>query len=170
VPLSASAAASAAVIGFAMVILLAIIANFVITYVATASRLLDLSKYYRRPTLLITQARTVGGNTVILNITNQGPESVIIDASTTLLLDYRSEGGPGRVVEVLSYGTSWYVDALVIGGSSYPVTPGAVIEVKPGATASAVATVSSNIAPGSTVVLVLVDRWGSRVEYVFTST
>jgi hypothetical protein len=168
--MSTSVVASAAVMGLAMVILLAVLTNFVVTYVATAGRLLELSRYYRRPTLLIGGARVVGGGRVVFNVTNQGPESVIVDSSTTLLLDYQAGDGSGRVTELLSYGTSWYVEALVVGGSTYPVTPGAAVEVKPGATARVVATVGGGIAPGSTVILVLVDRWGSRAEYVFAAT
>lgn len=170
VPLSASVVATVAAIAIAMVVVLATLANFVVTYVTTASRVLELTREYRRSSPLVTGASVRDGVEVVFNVTSLGPEPVTIDAAVTLLVDYRPVGSSWRTVEVLTYGVSWYVDTLTIGSVTYPVTPGAVVEVKPGATARAVATLSRGVAPGSVVVLVVVDRWGARAEYVLTYT
>lgn len=168
--MSTAAVATVATIAIAMIVVLATVANFVVTYVTTVSKILELSREYRRSLPIITGASIEGGQRVLFNVTSLGPEPVVIDSTATLLVDYQPVEGSERVVEVLSYGVSWYVNGLSIGSIVYPVAPGAIIEVKPGATARAVAVVSRGIAPSSVVVLVLVDRWGARAEYVITYT
>lgn len=154
----------------AMFLLLALLVNFVYSYSTAVSKLVSLARssgLYRRSALEVSGARVVNEVEVVFNLTNRGPEPTTLDLTSTLLVDYSAEG-LGHVVEVLNYGTSWYVREVVIGTNTYSIATGFPVELKPGATAMIRASLSSNIVPGSTVTIVFTDRWGSRVEYTFT--
>lgn len=142
------------------------VANTVVTHMTLVSRALNTLREentYLKQSLAITSASYLN-NCIVFNLSNFGSTSVILDESLTLLLEYSSSSG--KVIEVLEYGKSWFLEGVYIGSRLYPVRN--TLELRPGATASIKACSTQMPIPGEPILIVITTLRGVRAEYVFT--
>lgn len=142
------------------------VANTVITNMAFISKALNTLREentYLKQALIITSANYLN-NCIFFNLSNLGSTAVLLDESSTLLLEYSSSSG--KVIEVLEYGRSWSLEGIYIGGRLYSIRD--ALELRPGVTASIKACPTQVPIPGDPILIVITTSRGVRAEYVFT--
>lgn len=142
------------------------VANTVITNIAFVSKALNTLREentYLKQVLTIMSANYLD-NCVFFNLSNLGSTAVLLDESSTLLLEY--SGSSGKVIEVLEYGKSWFIEGVYIGGKLYSTRD--ALELRPGAIASAKACPTQVPTPREPILIVITTSRGVRAEYVFT--
>lgn len=101
-------------------------------------------------------------NTLYINVTNTGSESVILGPRYDLLIDYYDTNSTRRI-ELYRYG-EWQVVEVFVRNSTL-TTGGAAVELYPGCTAQISVNPSKPILPGSIVIVVLVSPTGEVARY-----
>lgn len=149
----------------ASIALLAVFGSLLVQYATSLVRARELLRREieaSRGVLVIEGVHTEGG-CLIINLTNRGSSSVIVDERATVLLDYYTPAGH-RLVEPLEAGTSWFVGR----SPSEADTSNAVVELRPGGSAIVRACPSHQFDTSRPIVVVVVSRLGVRAEYVYS--
>ncbi|MEM0454095.1 MAG: hypothetical protein QXO98_05520 [Sulfolobales archaeon] len=152
-----------------MFTLLIYVGNTVVSYITTINRFFNPIKgEYRTLTqVLIVQSANYSNGYIFLNLSNSGSSSIIIDNSSTLILEYVSNYTNRRVIEFSKFGESWFIEGYFIA-NNYFTHNDVFIDLRPGTTTLLKVVPSDTPSPNNPILIVFTTHKGVRAEYVFT--
>ena len=153
-----------------MFIVLLMVAQKIFIYANMVSHYLKQQssrENYEQTSIVIDNASQVNSTCINFTLENHGPNPVILDSSSNVIVDYYENTSLKHVVEELEFNKTWYTSLLIVDQKNYTIPRGYVLELKPGQKAVIEACVSNTISPQKSVVIVFSTREGVRAEYVF---
>ncbi len=157
------------IVGF-MFIALLVVAQKIFAYTNMLSQYLSQqssTNNYRSTNLVIESSSMINATCFNFTLANRGPQPVLLDRSSNVIVDYYENASLNHVVEELEFNKTWYTVSLLVGSKNYTIPRGYVLELKPGQRAVIEACVSKPISPQKSVIVIFNTRYGVRAEYVF---
>lgn len=151
-----------------MLIVLFYVAITLVNYASSINKALSLrvEELNSLRTSLIVRSASYSDGRIVVNVGNVGSTSVLIDSTTTVLIEYVASSTSERVVEILKWGKEWLVTGYLVGSNYFPSANG-FVDLKPGATAVIELIPSQSPSPNMPISIVFTTSRGVRVEYVF---
>jgi len=157
------------IVGF-MFIALLIVALKIFNYTSIVTQYLREQSYtsgYSRTSLVVEKAFLINATCINFTLDNKGPQSILLDESSNIIIDYYENNSLTHLVEDLEFNKSWYPILLIVGSKNYTIPRGYILELKPGQETVIEACVSRPVSTQKTIIIVFNTRDGVRAEYVF---
>ena len=156
--------------GFGIALLLISIVMFIgvrNTYVVSFSReareLVDYINYISRASLEIHNV-TINSTSIDFNLSNNGEVDVVIDNTSIIIVDYFYNSS--QRVELLVYGSDWYIDSITTGPLVETIRPGEIVYLEPSSVAHVTLTLSYPPDSNTTLRIVFCNSVGVKTSYV----